>query len=131
MKIRKTNLLLITVLLSGCAISSQPSAEFYQDRQLAYNRAMHYHQHHPNQPYGLAMTIGGNAVSAYKHIDATRFDIANYIVTHEPSIPYSVALTAGEWLEGLGQGWALDDLAIDEAISECIAAGLEGRPLVN
>jgi hypothetical protein len=89
-----------------------------------------FHQRHPQPVYGLALTIGEGALRDYWSIDITAMDVATYIVVHDRTIPWNVALTAGDHLEswiGIAK-LANDQLAAEEILSDGVKWGLTGIP---
>jgi hypothetical protein len=98
----------------------------------AYPRSgvAYFHKRHPDSIYSLALTIGEGALGDYWSLDITALDIAAYIVVHDRTIPWNVALTVADPL----QSWieiaklANDQLAAEEILSDAVKWGLTGVP---
>jgi hypothetical protein len=89
-----------------------------------------FHERHPQSIYNLALTIGEGTLRDYWSLDITALDIATYIVVHDRTIPWNVALTVGDHLEswiGIAK-LANDQLVAEEILSDGIKWGLTGVP---
>jgi hypothetical protein len=125
---------LTTMLFAGCAYNQGFDPNGYR-RTIALGGTYgggvaKFHQRHPQAIYGLALTIGEGALQDYWSLDITALDIATYIVVHDRTIPWNVALTVGDYLEswiGIAK-LANDQLPAEEILSDGVKWGLTGIP---